>query len=203
MTSDSLLWMYEQHRRCSPEDAEFWREAGCYFPGLDERGHQLPYGSCPHCIKAFRLFVKTHNPQRLFEIEFNNGNSAKLLLKLGVPHVTSCDVRDTPQVRGDMADVAMLNPESFSMFLGPSHAFDPCDVVYDSAYVDGDHTKKAILEDIAVCRRIGITKFLFDDFFPMHGDTIEAVKESGLTVDWICGNMLACTDVDRSAFLQF
>lgn len=203
MTSDSLLWMYDQHRKCPPEDANVWNEVGCYVLGMDERGHQLPYGSGPHCLKSFRLFVKTHNPQRLLEIGFNNGNSAKLLLKLGVPHVTSCEIRDTSQVRKDMAEIAAKYPESFSTFLGPSCAFDPCDAVYDSAYVDGDHTKKSILEDIAVCRKIGIYKFLFDDFFPMHGDTIEAVHESGLTVDWICGNMMACTDVDRSAFLQF
>ena len=201
-----LGWMYDRHRMCSQRDEELWKEAVGYGVAstqfVDDDGKTpIPYGSGPHCVKAFRLFVKTHAPGKLFEIGFNTGVSSSIFLHIGVPNVVSCDVRDTPQVLRDAEKVTARWPSRFRFHQGASRTFDGC--CFDAAYVDGDHGLEAIIEDIAVCRRIGVTKFLFDDIFPMHGYALEAVQQSGMTVDWICGNMMACTDEDRSGFLKF
>lgn len=201
-----LGWMYERHRTCSPADLELWSSAVGYGVSevqfVDDDGKTpIPYGSGPHCVKAFRLFVKTHAPKKLFEIGFNTGISSRIFLHLGVQDIVSCDVRGTPQVLRDAEKVTARFAGRFRFHQGPSRTFEGC--CFDAAYVDGDHQLESIIEDIAVCRRIGVTKFLFDDIFPMHGSALEAVQQSGMTVDWICGNMMACTDEDRSGFLKF
>lgn len=198
--------MYERHRVCHPCDEELWNQAVGHkvskIQFVDDDGNTpIPYGSGPHCVKAFRLFIKTHAPQRLFEIGFNTGTSSSILLHLGVRDIVSCDVRETQQVIRDANKVAARWPGRFRFHQGPSRTFNGSG--FDSAYVDGDHQLESIIEDISVCRRIGVTKFLFDDIFPIHGDSLEAVHRSGMTVDWICGNMMACTDEDRSGFLKF
>lgn len=202
-------WIYDQHIKCSPEDNLEWQRLvgrpHNHLPEKDAAGNIVPYGTGPQSLKAFRTFCVTHQPEKIFEIGFNAGFSANVFFGLGVKRVFSCEIRKSNIVDEEAAKLAAIHGEAFTLYNKASYELlkEPIQERFDSAFIDGGHAVNDIVVDITVARSVGVKKFLFDDFFPIHGDTNEAIQVMGLTVDWICGNMVACTDHDRSTFKKY
>lgn len=209
MTKNNTLdcGILEHHARFSrPEDIAFWNRCvaglsshgGTRGNGLDDAGNQIPYSCGPHSLPAMRLFMQQAGVRRLLEIGFNIGNTAAVWLALGVRHLSSCEIRVSSEVKHSVEVLAMRHKAPFRFCAGDSGALNIEGEMFDSAFVDGDHGLAGILRDIETCRRHGVRNYLFDDLFPVYGETLAAIDKSGLTLQWIFGNMAFAEDLDRS-----
>ena len=166
---------------------------------VDDFGKPVPYGTGPHCLLAFQTWASSlWRPKHILEIGFNCGNgSAALFSCLPIDcKITSIDIRDSEEVR--FASGALNNKFDgrHTLKIGDSAKSDEiAHGVYDGAFIDGAHDLESIVKDIAACRRLGIKQFLFDDIFPQFGETLPAIKSSGLRMLAIVGaNMAICTE---------
>lgn len=199
-------WLDDVVKRFPESDATRWQDAVSgirHFRDdgrdVDDFGLPVPHGTGPHSFRNFdiwaRLIGRTDN---VLEIGFNTGNGAAALLSV-LPEnccLTSVDIRDSKEVRFASARLNKKFNGRHTLVIGDS---GQADVIatnrYGGAFIDGDHSKAGILRDIAACRRLGIRNFLFDDVFPQFGETLPAIRESGLRMLAIVGaNMAICEE---------
>lgn len=205
--SPDIGFVYEQLRSVHPSTIEDFhrRIPDLLYPwnaaSEDPEGYIVPYSCGPHSVAGFKAWKRLACPSNVLEIGFNQGVSASIMLSIGIETVTSCEARKSSQVTESASRVSGKYPGRFKLINEPSGTFEiPPDI--DSAFIDGQHDCDSIIRDIEFCKRHGITDFLFDDIFPLHGDTMEAIRISGLTVEAIVGNFCIASAVDRSGFVR-
>lgn len=187
------------------EDEMLFEEA---TKGLPQRSAEEPYHCGAHNVRAFDFAINEgciREPSgiitypRVFEVGFNLGYSAAIMLALGAD-VTSIDVRNTPKMQDAAhALVAKHSEKHFIAFLGYTvrtfhfrSEWQPT-----LAFIDGSHEHADVLADIAYCRSLGITRYLFDDWPPHWGPGVQsAIYESGLLPLHIIGSMAYCVVPD-------
>jgi hypothetical protein len=167
----------------------------------DDRGNTIPFGTGPHSYRAFEIWSKViPEPVRILEIGFNLGHGAAALLAL-FPRsdVFSVDIRDSSELHNARKILNERYPTRHELWIGDSKS--PKMMValggsFQAAFIDGAHDLLSIISDIEVCRRLGVRDFLLDDVHPRHGDTLAAIKATGLKLHAIVGaNMAICEDV--------
>lgn len=176
--------------------------------GLPQRGVEEPYHCGAHNVRAFR-WALTHEfgvpIARVFEIGFNLGHSAAVMLELGAAEVHSIDLRNLPQMEQAADFLADASNADFSYQLGVTVAnCDPPPFKPMLAFIDGSHTHDDVLADILYCRdQLGITRFLFDDWDPHWGPGVQsAVYATGLLPLHVMGSMAYCVVAEAEGYFK-
>lgn len=165
----------------------------------DDFGNPIPSGTGPHSYRSFEIWSKViPEPKRILEIGFNLGHGAAVLLSL-FPNseIVSVDIRDSSELKVNAGNLASRYPGRHSLIIGDSKKADSLLTgSFEAAFIDGAHDLPSIMADIECCRRLGVTRFLMDDVHPRYGDTLEAIRMSGLQLNAIVGaNMAICEDI--------
>lgn len=164
----------------------------------DDTGNVIPYSTGPHSFKAFQIWRQILTvPDDILEIGFNLGHGAAALLYLFYPaNVTSVEIRDSIEVHDAHKVLSDRFKGRHHLVIGDSATVKLPEDTYDAAFIDGAHDLQSILKDIYTCRKYGVRNFLMDDVHPRYGDTMEAIKQSGLKLHAIVGaNMAICEDL--------
>lgn len=165
----------------------------------DDRGNTIPFGTGPHSFKAFQMFAQCiPEPARILEIGFNLGHGAAALLAVfPESEVVSVDIRDSSELKANAETLSKRYPGRHSLIIGDSKKFTVKDPgFFQASFIDGAHDLASIVTDIETCRRLGVKHFLLDDVHPKHGDTLEAIRKTGLKLYAIVGSNIAiCEDV--------
>jgi len=164
----------------------------------DDRGHTIPFGTGPHSFESFEFWSKVIPvPSQILEIGFNLGHGAAALLSLFPDSkLVSVDIRDSSEVHNAHNVLARRFPGRHELVIGDSATVSLPFETFEAAFIDGAHDLKSIVKDINKCREYGVKYFLMDDVHPRHGDTLEAIKQTGLKLQAIVGaNMAICEDV--------
>jgi len=164
----------------------------------DDKGNTIPFGTGAHSYESFWIWSKIVNPpNRILEIGFNLGHSAAVLLALfQSAEVVSVDIRDSSELHHNAGVLKHRYPDRHALIICDSAKIGGLGLEpFDAAFIDGAHDLDSILKDIAVCRALGVKDFLLDDCHPKYGDTLEAIRKSGLRLIAIVGgNMAICQD---------
>lgn len=165
----------------------------------DDNGNVIPYSTGPHSFKAFQMFAASiQEPERVLEIGFNLGHGAAALLAV-FPRskVYSIDIRDSSEVHNAHKVLQERHKDRHAIWIGDSKSVTLTTLgTFQAAFIDGAHDFDSIMWDINLCRKWGVKNFLMDDVHPRYGDTLEAIKQSGLKLHAIVGaNMAICEDL--------
>lgn len=178
LTDEELLY-------ASEEDWAFYNKiieglptmAGKNGDGLDKFGIPIPYHSGPHILRHFRDTIEIVKPERILEIGFNMGHSAKMWLSLCDAFLFSCDISNKYETIEAAKLIWQHNPDRFfyinrgsDMFGGAVSSWN-----FDLAFIDGAHDQMSIFGDICMCKDMKIPYLLFDDWYPRYGETQKAV----------------------------
>lgn len=177
----------------TPEDLKLYEKIRDGLP--DNEGSAVVGASCAHCMKIFRMFVGFVKPQALLEIGFNLGYSSRAFLELGVPIVTSIEIRKSEDINRSREFISKKYPKRFNLY-------DGVDIskinnlanygYYNAAFIDGSHNLADIAVDIEYCMKFGVKTILMDDFWPHFGDTQKAILQTKIKVVAILGNFAIC-----------
>lgn len=164
----------------------------------DDSGRTIPFGTGPHNYRAFQMWGQLiPNARRILEIGFNVGHGAAALLSVfPKASLVSIDIRESSEVRHAADVISEKYPKRHTLIIGDSskaHAITTGP--FDAAFIDGAHDLPAIIADIQACRKLGVRNFLMDDVAPQYGETLEAIRHTGLKMIAIVGaNMAICED---------
>ena len=185
-------------------DAEFWETATAGLPknfgSMSEDGSgDVPYGSSHTCVQFFRDAFSVFRPERVLEVGTNCGYGSAIMLSLGVGSVVSIDVSNRPETVKAVTVLRNRYLHRFHFLLGDlgSLVDGLAGDSFDMAYIDGCHDEECVLSDIDNCLKLGIKKFLFDDFWPHNGPgTQPAIAKRPIRVVAILGSMALAEVVD-------
>lgn len=137
----------------------------------------IPGGEIQSCqIDSLLDSIKIVKPKRIFEIGFNRGASASLILLTDVQQIVSCDPYGSienakilklffkdrfeyvPTTSNNVANISGLNS------------------YFDMAFIDGDHLYHSVCSDIQICLDLNIEYLLFDDYY--NGQNLEIGKQA-------------------------
>lgn len=193
----NLFDLIEEHfRRRTPQDIERFRKL-CL--GIDPSSGPGVYSSGPHCIKAFEAFLeflkRSNLRGNILEIGFNSGVSSAIMLGIGFASVTSVEIENTEAVHRGEDILRKEYGDRFKLIFCNSEFSLPIlkDAKFDSAYIDGDHSMAATVQDLDLCTLLGINVVLMDDWLPKFGTALEAVHYCGWTTQLMIGNFLIAT----------
>lgn len=191
----------EELMSASTEERFFWQQCVKGLPGLegfsgtgkDADGVQIPWGSGPHNLRAFREFVKIVKPQHIFEVGFNLGYSAVVWLNICKATVTSIDISQKEETLVAAKFLKEIYPDRFVFMLGDSYR--AWDIIhwqhpkFDMAFIDGSHLEEDVVKDIEVCWKFRIHYLVMDDWLPRFGPGVQAaVAKYPLEVVGVIGN---------------
>lgn len=187
--------------------------------GLPQRGVEEPYHCGAHNVRAFRYALwetscgyKLDLPNgrqvqdvRVFEIGFNLGHSAAVMLELGAANVWSIDNRATPNMFEAAYILHGRHGDNFN-FNGPVTVATCAKPAWQPtlAFIDGSHNHDEVVADILYCRdQLGITRFLFDDWDPHWGPGVQsAVYATGLLPLHVMGSMAYCVVAEAEGYFK-
>lgn len=204
--TDLDWWLEDTVNRVPDERRKEWQLAlngTRYFrpdnKDIDDVGNPVPYGTGPHSFYSFKTWVRLLGvPAHILEIGFNCGAGSSSIFASApkTTRITSIDIRDSKEVRFASSKLNEKFNDRHKLVIGDSaYAYTLAPGKYDGAFIDGDHSEAGILRDIEACRRLGIRQFLFDDIFPQFGETLPAIRKSGLRLLAIVGaNMAICEE---------
>jgi hypothetical protein len=177
-------WLVPSLLSASNEECDTWEAWTNHLP---KREANTPFHSGPHSVKNFRALKDLGFIYgKMFEIGFCLGHSASAFLELGAREVHSQEISDRPETL-----------RARDMMQGTWRArfkYNVVQPIYDIAYIDGDHSVWAVDDDVTRCLNLGITKFIFDDFYPHWGPGVQpAIKKHNLNLKAIVGGLAACT----------
>lgn len=181
---------YESRVLSTKEDAELF----AYWTGfLPKRTPEMPYHSGPSTLHRLELVTRLLQPATVVEIGFNLGHSAVMFLELGAKHVTSIEISEHPKVlEAAMRVGEKYGNERFSFH--QDRKFIPCP---DLLFIDGSHEQADVEADIDFGLRLGVERFLLDDYDLHHGPgVIAAVKSRGLIPLALFGQLAYCVPSD-------
>lgn len=178
-------WYENQLRISSEMDEQAWNKMTRLLPS---RKNTTPYHSGSHSLKYFRTLKELgFIGGDMYEIGFCLGHSATAFLEMGATCVWSNDISD----REETLLAASIMKEAW----GARFEFNKTPhVPIHSAFIDGGHDFDDVDNDIAKCKSLGVTRFIFDDFFPKWGPGVQpAIRKHNLSIKAIVGGMAACT----------
>ena len=177
-------WLLPSLLSYTKSDEETWKEWTSYLP---RREVDTPYTSGPHSVKNFTAFSQLGFIYgKVFEIGFCLGHSASAFLECGAALVHSQEISMRPEtlLARDVVKNKWQDRFEYNVVRGP----------YDVAYIDGDHSVEAVDADVRHCLDLGISKIIFDDFYPHWGPgTQPAIRKYNLKIKAIIGGMATCT----------
>jgi hypothetical protein len=191
-------WMMERiFLRTEKESAEFDRWCG----DLPLREDSTPFHSGPHSIRQFRsALTLAGNPQRILEIGFCLGHSARIFLGL-LPkcEVISIDNSKRPQTLEAAELLYKTHGQRFALIHGESShpglqiLLKDNMAPFDLIFIDGGHETEAVRADVALGVGLDIPFYLFDDFWPHWGPgVLPAIRGFGLVPLASFGTMMLC-----------
>jgi len=128
-------------------------------------GHMV---ASPRTIEALTKVLQDTQAKRLFEIGFNAGHSAHMLLELDPElHVKSIDIcrHDYTKPNADLLKERYAGRFEFSktnsQFLTPEKVTG-----FDTYFIDGDHSVQGITHDLKLCWQAGADYIIVDDYHP-------------------------------------
>lgn len=174
---------HEELMYASEEDWELYRQYIAGLPTregkngdtLDKYNTPIPYGSGPHILRHFRTVLETINPKRILEIGFNYGTSSAFWLNMTKARIVSCDVSD----KDETVDAAKILKERFQERFDFYFRKDLPLIsnFFDFIFIDGSHVEIDIVADIQLAKDLNIPHLLFDDWYPLYGETQQAVAK--------------------------
>lgn len=113
--------------------------------------------------KMWNYIISTAGSQRVLEIGFNLGHSARIFLEFGL-EVHSIDIGENKGTESIMKHLAFMN-KNFSYEVANSWDLDYRDYTgYDMMFVDGGHDTVTVLNDILLGVKAGIKWIIVDDY---------------------------------------
>lgn len=143
--------------------------------GLQGLGPGEPYHCGPHNMRAFKFALQQVPKARVFEVGFNLGYSAAVMLELGAEHVESIDIRNTPKMQLSAQTLGQHYKGRLTVHFGTTVQKLTTILPADLAYIDGGHEHADVLADVQFCLKQGLKRFLFDDWPPMYGPGVQPV----------------------------
>lgn len=146
-----------------------------------------------HSVRCFQ-WVRKMMPcrNRVLEIGFNLGYSARIWLDTGVDRIVSLDVRNTPKMLLSANSIS-AKTKRFDFMVRDDQNGPYLRETFDLIFIDGAHDHDSVMVDIALGDRLGINVFFFDDWLPQFGPGVQsAAMESGLLPIAVLGNMGLC-----------
>lgn len=176
MTEEELMYS-------TPEELEFWHKCvkglpgleGFLKTGLDKYGQPIPFGTGPHCLKAFRAALDIVQPKSILEIGFNLGYSSAVFLKASRAKVVAVDISDKAETIFAAEKLAARFKARFNFILSDSSKV--LDKVkkfkFDMIFIDGGHLEDQVTIDLQLGMDLGINYFLLDDWLPQFGPGVQ------------------------------
>tara|TARA_B100000780_G_scaffold28634_1_gene18148 strand:- start:191 stop:763 length:573 start_codon:yes stop_codon:yes gene_type:complete len=157
---------------------------------------ELDYESFP----SIKDICERTNPISILELGFNRGASALMWLENSKASLHSVDIRTEMEVLKSTLYLAKHYPNRFT-YTSYDHSLLPkveSEYInkYDLIFVDGDHSREAILRDTKIALTFNPKYIAFDDYFHRsHGqDTKDIIKNLNLEViseyNTSCGHAL-------------
>lgn len=176
--------MSEDLMQSTLEEQTFWCDCVRGLPGLegfsgtgkDKFGENIPWGTGPHSLRAFRETFEIVNPKTVFEIGFNNGYASAVFLGLDKDcSVASCDISLKDETIEGARILTEKYPGRFEYF-NRNETFGIKQGI-DLAFIDGSHHKEDVIDDITWCMLCKTKYFLCDDILPQFGGVQEAIDQ--------------------------
>jgi SAM-dependent methyltransferase len=176
MTDEELMYS-------TPEEQEFWHKCVKGLPGLegfsgtglDKDGQPIPFGTGPHCIKAFRAALDYVQPKSILEIGFNLGYSSAVFLKVTRAKVVAVDISDKAETIYAAEKLGQRFKNRFTFILGDSAKIfnEVRQYKFDMIFIDGGHLEDQVTADLKLGMNLGIKYFLMDDWLPQFGPGVQ------------------------------
>ncbi len=174
--------MSEDLMQSTLEEQIFWCDCVRGLPGLegfsgtgkDKFGENIPWGTGPHSVKAFREAFDIVKPNTVFVIGSNMFYADAVFLNLSNDvTVRSCDISYKDETVEGAKIMAERYKERFSYF-NRTETFSLKKGI-DLAFVDGSHTTEDVIEDIKLCMMCETKYFLCDDILEQFGGVQKAI----------------------------
>mgnify|MGYP006093052705 CR=1 FL=1 len=151
-------------------------------------------------LSSIKDICERVNPTSILELGFNRGASALMWLESSKATLHSVDIRTEDKVLKSTQYLTQSYPNRFT-YTSYNHALLPevrHEYVnkYDLIFIDGDHSKTAILRDTKIALTFNPKYIAFDDYFHVaHGrDTKDVIQECNLEIiseyNTSCGHVL-------------
>tara|TARA_B110000037_G_C16937048_1_gene431092 strand:- start:110 stop:676 length:567 start_codon:yes stop_codon:yes gene_type:complete len=151
-------------------------------------------------FSSIKDICKRTNPTSILELGFNRGASALMWLENSKATLHSVDIRTEAEVLKSTQYLIQSYPNRFT-YTSFDHSLLPGVKSkyinkYDLIFIDGDHTKEAILRDTKIALTFNPKYIAFDDYFHRsHGqDTKDVIQEHNLEIiseyNTSCGHVL-------------
>ncbi|MDB4414495.1 class I SAM-dependent methyltransferase [bacterium] len=151
-------------------------------------------------FSSIKDICKRTKPTSILELGFNRGASALMWLENSKASLHSVDIRTEMQVLKSTTYLTKYYPNRFT-YTSYDHSLLPTVKSkyinkYDLIFVDGDHSREAILRDTKIALTFNPKYIAFDDYFHRsHGqDTKDAIQECKLEIiseyNTSCGHVL-------------
>jgi len=170
------------------EDYEHNKKYQTYKAIRQELGKAHTGELYPASFSGIEDMCRIASPSNILEIGFNAGNSSLMWLLISDANVVSVDIKENKKSFAVLSDKF---PDRFSFILEDSKKLYTAsdfkefrDGYFDFVFIDGDHSKEAIISDTELAIKVGSKYIAYDDYIygPHAEDTREAISHFGLEI---------------------
>jgi hypothetical protein len=147
---------------------------------------------------VWKSIIETTGASSVFEIGFNYGHSAKIVLEQGL-RVHSIDICAHNHTYPALVDTAK-EYDKFTYEMKSSLRCNPYHYIneFDLMFIDGGHTPRLLINDIRLANNIQVPYILIDDYHPRWFDWLIQVVDDTVSNKVIPYDIVQTYDYDSS-----
>lgn len=175
------------------DDARF----AAWTDHLPVREEATPFHCGPHSLRSLEMAYRlAGSPESVLEIGFCLGHSASIFFGLGAEHVTSIEISERRQTHDAARAMKYKFGKRFQILFSSAERLTDWrpEQKFGLGFIDGGHEFKDVIDDTALCLRLGVPHLLYDDLWQKWGPGVQpAIQHHSLVPIAILGGMALCT----------